>query len=226
MLPYIESKLKELQGKNVLILDIETNGLPSKKPVFHENMSDAYYDYRENSKYDRCRIVEIAWSYIENYDKDNIDVDNIKTFIRKPVDFNEITNSQFHGISYKKAMKKGRVLSKILNKKGLASAIKNTDYIIAHNITFDTFILLNELHRIKFKKSIKKIKKMLTTNSFVCTAEFGKHICELKSPSPYAKSFKMPKLIELYSHYYKKNPMKSHRAKADVRSVLKILQKM
>lgn len=63
-------------------------------------MSDAYYNYKKNKAYDNCRIVEIGWSYIEGFDKDKIDLENVKSCIRKPTDFNTITNSEFHGITY------------------------------------------------------------------------------------------------------------------------------
>ena len=220
------AKLNELTGKNVLIIDIETNGLPVTKAGFFENMSEAYYDYRDNSKYNSSRIVEIAWSFIEGYDKETIDLENIKTFIRKPVDFKKITNTEFHTITYKKALEEGTVLSKILNKEGLALAIQNADYIIAHNLTFDVFILLNELHRIKFNKSVNQLKKLLTSGKFICTAILGKHICKLETKSEYSKSYKIPKLVEFYKHYYGKNPEKSHRAYDDVKTILEILKIM
>jgi DNA polymerase III epsilon subunit-like protein len=92
--------MNKLTGKNVLVFDLETNGLPIRKPGYYDKMSDAYYNYKKNKAYDNCRIVEIGWSYIEGFDKDKIDLENVKSCIRKPTDFNTITNSEFHGITY------------------------------------------------------------------------------------------------------------------------------
>ena len=215
--------LANLKGKNVLVLDIETTGFPFRKKGYFENIDNAYYDYKLNSKYDSSRIVEIAWSYIENYDKSKINKDNIKTFIRKPVDFKEIPNSDFHGITMDQAKKEGKMLSKILKEDGLSDALLNCDYIVGHCVSFDIYILLNELYRMKFNKVIDRLKTFLDTDKLVCTAKIGKTICQI--PTPFG-NLKLPKLEELYKHYYKKNPDNSHRSHYDVKSLLEILEKI
>ena len=92
--------MNNLLNKKVLIFDLETNGLPDRKPGFH-NGKDGYYDYKMDSKYDNCRIVSMSWCYIEDFSYDKlqkiIDNDQIREFIRKPVDFKKIENGKFHG---------------------------------------------------------------------------------------------------------------------------------
>lgn len=98
----------------------------------------------------------MAWSFIENYDKNSIDINNITNYIRKPRKFN-IENSEFHGITTQIAKKEGLNLSIILKYKGLSRDIMNCDYIVAHNALFDIHILLNEAHRLNFNNLIERI---------------------------------------------------------------------
>ena len=219
-----KSKIDKLNGKNVLVFDLETSGLPIRRSGYYDKMINAYYDYKKNKAYDCCRIVEVGWSYIENFDKDNIDLDSVKSFVRKPTDFDKIPNSEFHGITYKKAKKEGLSLSKILNKEGLKDAIENCDYVIAHSAIFDMYILLNELYRLKFNNTMEKLASFLNTDKLVCTAELGRDICKIRSM--YGPGYKIPKLVELYNHYYNEYPKESHRASCDVKTVLMILQKI
>lgn len=214
----------KLNNKNILVFDLETSGLPITRSGYYENLGDAYYNFKKNKAYDRSRIVEIGWSYIEGFDKDNVDLENVKSFIRKPTDFDEIPNAEFHGISYKKAKKNGKTMSHILNKEGLKKAIHNTDYVVAHNAPFDMNILLNELYRLKFNKTLDKLNNFMDTDKLICTADLGKPVCKIRSM--YGPGYKIPKLVELYKHYYDKYPDKSHRAKDDVVTVLEILQKI
>ena len=54
------NNMNKYKGKNLLIFDLETTGLPIT-PRFGE-----YYNYIENDKYNSSRIVSIAWSIIKN----------------------------------------------------------------------------------------------------------------------------------------------------------------
>ena len=215
----------DINGKNILVYDVETTGLPARTEGFTTGR-DQYHDYRDNSKYDSSRLVQIAWYYKENFNKKNINSDEIKTFIRKPKDFSKIENSKFHGVTYEMAKKDGVKLSKILKEKGLAEAIYNCDYIIAHNALFDVHILLNECHRLKFKKITKKINQLLDNDKIICTGQFTRNICKLPIRRNPCFKYKMPRLDELYHYYYSQLPKKSHDAGCDVDTLLKILSKL
>jgi DNA polymerase III epsilon subunit-like protein len=62
------SPLKFLEGKNVLVFDTETTGLPERCP----NGWGTYWSYFMNEKYNSSRIISIAWSTIHNFHKDKI----------------------------------------------------------------------------------------------------------------------------------------------------------
>lgn len=204
--------MEKLIGKNVLILDTETTGFP-KRIGFN-----GYIDYRINSAYDSSRIVQIAWAFVEDFSKEKLQNISIDVFVRKPIDFYSIPNSDIHGINYQEAIKKGLPLSKILNNKGLSYAIQKADIIIAHNAGFDVNILLNELHRIKFTTSIKALLR-IKSSGLICTGELGRNICKI----PQRCEYKMPRLEELYYHFYHKDPEKGHDAYADVSTLVKII---
>jgi hypothetical protein len=84
--------------------------------------------------------------------------------------------------------------------------------------------MLNGCCRLKFGQCEKKLKELLDNNKYVCTGEYGRNICKFPINNKYYE-YKMPTLIQLY-HYYDENPEISHNAKADVVSVLKILEKI
>jgi len=219
----MEHAIKSLIGKRVIVFDVETTGLPVMKEGWFDNPADKYYDFRDNTKYDGSRIVEIAWSYIENFHPSDIDVDDIESFIRKPVDFHDIQNTHIHNISYSRAMKNGELLGNILNDKGLAYAIRNCDYVIAHNAAFDINILLNELYRLKFNTTLAALEKLLNTSRMVCTCKLGMNVCKIENKRG---TYKFPTLDELYRHYHHRNPDIQHSAYYDVKSLLEILKKI
>jgi len=82
----IMDNIKNLIGKNVIIFDLETSGLPTRKPYFTTG-EDQYYEPTDLSKYDSCRIVSIAYAYIKNFDYNTLNECIIKSYIRKPLDF-------------------------------------------------------------------------------------------------------------------------------------------
>ena len=216
----LQKKLNFLSNKNILIIDLETTGLPAKKPGFHTGI-DGYYDYKDDSKYNNCRIVQIAWTLICDFNFDKLENIDIECYIRKPNNFNIPKDAEkIHKISQNIAMKEGIKLGEIINNKGLKKALFKCDYVIAHNVLFDVFILLNELHRIKFNKCVTVLNNLLETNKLICTGEYSKDICKLRMSGP---GYKMPKLIELYKFYYDEFPENNHNAKDDVNTIVKIL---
>jgi DNA polymerase III epsilon subunit-like protein len=221
----MDSLQQTINGKNILVLDLETTGFPVIKPGFNVG-NDKYYDYKLDSKYEESRIVQVAWAFIEKYNKAKIDLTETKSFLRKPTDFNNVPNSNIHGITTEQVFTDGLILSKIVNDNGLGAAIKKADYIIAHNGYFDIFILLNEFNRIKFNSCVEKLVSIVENDALICTGELGRDVCKLEcKPSKYF-NYKMPKLEELYFHYYKLNPENRHDAKSDVNSILEILKKI
>lgn len=227
------SLLKFLEGKNVLVFDTETTGLPNRG----NKKYGEYEPYYMTSQYDSSRIVSIAWKYIENFKQTELKSNDIKHFIRYPENFNEIPNSHIHGITYDDALKNGIPLYDILEA-GLYEAIKKSDYVIAHNILFDYHILASELYRMEEDKilmatdCIIKLNDLLRKNALICTGEISKDLCKLEFQNNYynnnnpkrIKKYKIPKLIELYKHFYNKEFPNQHNASGDVWALLEIMK--
>jgi DNA polymerase III epsilon subunit-like protein len=213
--------MNDLIGKKVFVFDLETTGLPQKKRI---NGQEVYDDYKINKSYDSSRIVSIAWYCDDNFDNKKINYDNIKEFIRKPIDFDNIPTTHIHGISYEHALQEGVDLKDILYNKDLHNNIINSDIIIGHNCLFDINILLNELYRNSFMDTFNHVEQLLLNKHYFCTAETGREICKIMNMHTY--KYKMPKLSELYYYYFTENPKNSHNASDDVLSTLKILSRM
>lgn len=229
------SKLSFLEGKNVLIFDTETTGLPDRVPGAKWGSANEYWPYNMNEKYDNARIVSIAWAFVRSYNRDTLSFELIKEYIRYPEGFTEIPTTVIHGISFEQAMLKGVPMADIIENCGLADAILECDYIIAHNIMFDVHILQNELFRLGDDRAMEcaiKLDKMKALGHTICTGEFGKDICQLEFKSrggrdtSRVKRFKMPKLKELHMHLMGAEHNNQHAAGGDVLAVLNCLSKM
>lgn len=142
----------------MLVLDIETTGLPQTKGY------NNYYSPKEIQKYNSSRIVSIALlnDEIEHY------------HIIKPIDFT-IKNSHFHGISQENALKKGISLQEFFGPSILRS-IEKSDFILGHNIDFDINVLLSELYR----QELYGIYYLLEKKNRKCSMKMGKDYFKLQ----------------------------------------------
>ena len=229
------SQLSFLEGKNVLIFDTETTGLPERVPGAKWGSASEYWPYNMNEKYANARIVSIAWSFVRSYNRDTLAVESINEYIRYPEGFTSIPTTDIHGISFEQAQSKGIPMADIIENCNLGYAILHCDYVIAHNVMFDVHILQNELYRIGDDRAMEcaiKLDKIKALGRTICTGELGKDLCQLefKSRSGYvtsgAKRFKMPKLKELHNHLMGAEHDSQHSASGDVLAVMNCLSKM
>jgi len=235
-----------LNGSNVFVFDTETSGLPLGSP----HGWGTYWDYRLNEKYESCRIVSIAWSLVEKFDKNNIDTNNILHHLRYPEGFTDIPTTHIHGISLSDALQNGKPFGYILSTYGLGIALLNSEYIVAHNVGFDYNLLLNELYRIISNneknvsvsintrelafKCLSHLQNLKTSGKIICSGEISTDICKMEFPSKInnylgskkAKKYKMPKLSELYKYFYGKDFENAHSADGDVKALLEIMKIM
>ena len=171
-----------------LLFDTETTGLPKnyKAPVTDTD--------------NWPRMVQIAWLTFDNNGKK---IDS-KDYIIKPVGYTIPTEaSNLHGITTKRAMEEGEGLDKVLNI--FAEEIAKTDYLVAHNISFDEKIVGAEFVRKNFKTKWFSKKQ-------ICTMQASTNYCEL--PGNYG--YKWPNLMELHKKLFGHGFEEAHNAAADI----------
>lgn len=172
----------------LLFFDVETTGIPKnwKAPVTDiENWP---------------RIVQIAWSI---YDTKGQEFET-KSFIIKPEGFAiPKESSKIHGITTERALNEGVQLQQILSE--LSERIRNSDMLIAHNISFDSKVLGAEFLR-------NGIENWIAKKRLICTMESTTNILQI----PGSYGYKWPKLQELYFFLFKNNFSEAHNAKADI----------
>lgn len=215
----IHPDINDLIGKNILFIDLETNGFPGKT-----NDSEKYDRvYEDLKKYGSSRIVQIGYCYYEKFDPEfEPSLDDISSVIvlpRKPNNF-ALKNSHIHGITRDDIKNNGIALCDIING-GLGKYIMSCDYIIAYNIAFDGPILASELFRISFQKKYKKVIDLMDNDKMFCMGKLSGKICSPEN----SKSF-MPKQKDVYKQCYGIEPDNQHDAKGDVYTMIKILKYM
>ena len=181
-----------------LFFDTETTGLP-------KNWKAPYTD-TDNWP----RLVQIAWMLYN----DNGEPIEQKDFIIKPENFIIPKEaSRVHRISTELAIEEGKDLTKIL--KEFAALIEESDYIVAHNISFDEMIIGAEFVR-------KDVKNSLFDKKRLCTMKNSTNYCKLSGRYGY----KWPKLSELHIKLFDKDFEEAHNAAADINATAKCFWKM
>jgi len=176
---------------NKLIFDTETSGLPITKSF------NNYFHPEELKYYESSRIVQIAYKILDN---DNIEIKSYTTII-KPDNF-IIKNEIIHHISQEKAEKEGIPFIDMINI--FYEDIKICDTIIAHNLNFDKNVLLSECYRCGLKEVVDEIQK----KKEYCTMLEGHKMIG-------GGNKKFPRLIDLYSCFYKEPWNQIHDAMDD-----------
>jgi DNA polymerase-3 subunit alpha len=187
-----------------MVFDVETTGLPIRRNHWTKD-EDQYYDYKDSSKYDSSRIVQLSY---ELYDANKSKVKSVDCII-KPNGFSIPNESvKFHGINDEIANSKGVGINIIFDE--LNNDLKSIEKIIGHNVLFDKQMLLSELYRYKRNDIID----LLHQKQFVCTGEMTKNIIKIKY---YRNKLKIPKLGDIYNHIFKREPEKLHNSAYDVK---------
>lgn len=210
--------LIEIINKKVLFIDSETTGLVKDKG-FNYKQEEKFPNYTENI-YDNARIVQIAWLYMKDFDYDYvIEPDNINQKIIKPSNY-KILNHNFHGITNEYALANGKDIKKVLKK--FSKIIIDTNYIIGYNVYFDINILLHELYKLKYKKTIKKILNLINEKKILCIGEIASIHAK---PHSWKKDYKyqIPKQIDVYEALFTKKLKNAHNAQYDVSGMIEIM---
>ena len=181
-----------------LFFDTETTGLPRnwKAPVTDVN--------------NWPRMIQVAWILCDN-NGNRIETEN---YIIKPENFRiPAEATKVHGISTERAIIEGEELNKVLN--NFNEYIEQTDYIVAHNISFDEKILGAEFIRKNIQTNFNRKRKL-------CTMKSSTDYCRL--PGPYG--YKWPKLSELHIKLFGEDFDEAHDASVDINATEKCFWEM
>jgi DNA polymerase III subunit epsilon len=161
------------------IFDCETTGLPKSRYAHFTDLDN--YPY----------IVQIAWAV---FDEQGNHINGENYIVRQQVTIPDRAY-QIHGISTQKMKKEGINPSEVYSK--LMNDIKNSDTLVAHNLSFDLPILQCDLFRNGIILDVDQYNK-------VCTMMSSIYVCEL--PRNNGSGFKYPKLTELVGCLFYNTP--------------------
>jgi DNA polymerase III subunit epsilon len=176
-----------------LFFDTETTGLPKnwKAPVSDLN--------------NWPRLVQLAYLY---YDRNGTIISG-GDFIIKPVGFSIPPDvSRIHGISTQKALDEGKPLLSVLQE--FESLIAESEYLVAHNISFDEKIVGAEFLRNSMPDHTASKRK-------ICTMQGTTNFCKIAGPYGY----KWPKLSELHYNLFREAFEEAHNAAVDIHATAK-----
>ena len=181
-----------------LFFDTETTGLPRnwKAPVTDLN--------------NWPRMVQIGWIL---YDNEGNEIES-NDYIIKPENFTIPTeSSRVHGITTERAIREGVSLEEALNQ--FNELIERSNYIVAHNISFDEKILGAELLRTNIQSNFNNKRKL-------CTMKLATDYCKI--PGMYG--YKWPSLSELHIKLFNEDFEEAHDASADISATARCFWKM
>lgn len=174
-----------------LIFDVETTGTPKH---WNAPMTDtANWPF----------VVQIAWQL---YDR-NQTLMEVQDFIIKPDGWViPFSAERIHGISTKRAEAEGQPIKAALEH--FKKAIDQTEYLIAHNISFDYKVIGAEFIR-------KSVANNLSNAKQFCTMLKSTDYCKIPGRRG---SYKWPKLEELHQKLFGEHFEDAHNAIADVQA--------
>lgn len=204
----------------ILVFDTETTGLPK-----NQSSSPTLY-----SLCDWPYIVQ--FSYIV-YDTDKNAITTLVDKIIKVPSNIKISkvSTEIHGITDKISQSQGHNINEtIIN---FVNTLKKVDILVAHNITFDTKMLITEILRMpqKTRSEVSRKDKLLQSldiSSYYCTMKQSINLCKIKS---YTKKenkeyFKYPTQTELCSYLFGYEPINMHNSLNDITICLRSFYKM
>ncbi|MDR1895744.1 MAG: 3'-5' exonuclease [Prevotellaceae bacterium] len=176
-----------------LFFDTETTGLPKswKAPVTDLN--------------NWPRLVQLAFLSYDDYGNKISSGD----FIIKPDGFTIPADaSNVHGITTERAIKEGYPVLFVLQQ--FDQLIRQADYLVAHNMSFDEKIIEAEFLRNRMTNSISNKRK-------ICTMKSTTNFCAINGTYGY----KWPKLSELHYKLFKTYFEEAHNAAVDIQATAK-----
>lgn len=176
--------------KKILFFDTETTGTPKDYKASYEDVDNW------------PRVTQIAWLLCT---EDGAIINSYQSLVFP--DNWEIPKEQFfidNNMSTERCADEGFPIDGILD--NFLKACYETDFLAAHNLSFDHRVVWAELIRagMEPRKGMNKICTMMKSTS----------VCKL--PSTTGRGFKWPKLEELYRFLFNKEMEGAHDAMADI----------
>lgn len=171
--------------KCIVFIDLETSGLPQRD----ERNSWKIPHYRDLTKYNSCRIIQISAMLCDA--KDLTPLESQSAFI-KANDFDISAEShQIHGITKEQTLELGMEFAQCMQEV-MYPLFSRASYVAAHNAAFDVNVLKSELVRNHCDDMLRHMEKKMKV---ICTMKSTKHIVCAKNPKGRLKN---PTLKELY----------------------------
>ena len=193
-----------------LLLDTETNGLPKNRfaPASQWEMFPA--------------ILQLSWALYELQGRQlkRIRGEDSGVALHRTIPWDEGA-AKIHGISEIEGRYGIPAAVALAN---LAVALRETDVVVAHNLSFDKAVLraagYAEAHRDPECRPLRTLWPSTGLQGF-CTMEMGRELLKIPLPSdPTSGKWKAPKLNELYTwlygHVYDMSGAVLHTAKSDM----------
>lgn len=171
-----------------LFFDTETNGLPRDWRAPVTNLTNW------------PRLVQMAWVL---FDEHGIELRRNDHIVR-PVGFTIPHDaSSIHGITTERALREGMDLRHVLDE--FMIQLEQSNYLVAHNISFDEKIVGAEFLR-------AGLNNLIPMRRHICTMQGSTDFCAIQGPYGY----KWPKLGELHLKLFGRGFSEAHNAAADI----------
>jgi len=205
----------------VLVFDTETTGLPQTKILNPDTL------------HQWPTIVQ--FSYII-YDLSLNDIVESKDYVIKVPEIILISeeSSKIHGITNEISSKKGILVDEVLNE--FFYYLRDVDWIIGHNVSFDINMIKVELLRIIYNKKLTtqqlkmyKYDLHFITNykNICCTLQDSIQFCNIQAIDKFGRPYlKYPKLVELHQKLFDNSPSNLHNSFNDILVTLRCFMKL
>ena len=184
----------------VLVLDSETNGLPTTRILNKNTMSEWPY--------------MVQFSYLV-YNTDTNKLIKTADHIIKIPDEIDISEESYklHNISKEKSLKQGYSVVDVLNQ--FIHDVEGVDVVVAHNYKFDSNMIMVEMMRNNM--DIKKYMSIINTRRVCCTMKDSTSFCNIQMISKFDEKpyLKPPKLSELHEKLFGITPVNLHNSLND-----------
>jgi DNA polymerase-3 subunit epsilon len=197
----VSSTIGESGSRHYLFFDTETSGLPRN------------YNAPASDTANWPRLVQIAYALFD----ENRRLIKQECLLVKPVGFTISKQAvDIHKITTEKAQREGLALSIVLGR--FIEVLRQAEYLIGHNISFDENIMLAEMLRTNNQNYFQGKTKF-------CTMKNTTNFCKLPSLNGFG-GYKWPSLVELHLKLFNTGFSNAHNAAADVDATAKCYWKL